>query len=1145
MVVSPCTIMAQDPAVAPEFDDQQLEFFESKVRPILIERCYECHGPNAEPRQGGLSLASRTDLLTGGDTGPAVKVGNSKDSLLVDSINYGDVYQMPPNAKIPLEEIEILTKWIDQGAAWPAESGAPAIREPVFDLVARKASHWCWQPVMSPKIPESVNSSWPRDAIDQFILQKLAANNLVPNEPADRHTLIRRVYFDLTGLPPSPQKIQAFVADNSIDAFEKVVDELLASPAFGEHWSRHWMDLNRYAETCGHEFDYPIPHAYEYRDYLIRALNADVPYNQFILEHLAGDLISNPRLHPTEQFNESILGTGFWFLGEAVHAPVDSLDDEAKRIDNQIDVMTKAFLGVTVACARCHDHKFDAISAEDYYALAGFLQSSRRQLAMLDPDRKIEIAFEKTNSLAKRNNALLKILADRLATAVDPPTAGYLTAAIEFLRNHSAGVSTVDGPKLEFDEATVAREAETLGLNPELLKKLVTAITKIPASGNLAHPLTLIERASHSDVNLDNTLLAEIDNATDAYQQQVQSWRENSVPFANFEQGLPAGWFRTGLAFEQNPADARFFSAAGNNVRSGQSLHSGVNGTGFCGVIYSPTFTLGHTQIHCRIRGSGAQVRLIIDGFVMDVYNGLLFQDAFRSVDSPDQFVWLTQAGDLKNYQGHTAHLEIIDHGTGFVEIEEVRFSQGAQPPAAIGQLAAFEKTSIAADQPAVAAIAALGAHRLVEQLKREITGGDRTVLAWIIQNELVDLFAQTATSPTPPTGTSSHSIGAAAESFVNTLVVDVPASKASNGELFSEFKKNRDELIQLNQAIPLPRFAVAMIDGSSEDQPIFIRGNHNTLGDVAVRRFLSAISTRPINPANGSGRLELAQKITAPNSPLVPRVAVNRVWHHLFGRGIVESVDNFGVLGKPPTHPELLDYLAKGFVEDGWSIKRLIRRVVLTSSYQMSSQDNPAAAKLDPNNQWLHRGNVKRLSGEAIRDSMLKISGQLNSQMFGPPVPMHLTTFLEGRGRPGQDGPLDGGGRRSVYQEVRRNFLSPLMLAYDTPIPFSAIGKRNQSNVPGQALILMNDPFVIQQAEQWAKRLVQENQSIEARIDDVYLAATGRPPEDWEREQSRQFLIAQAAELKIDSTLILASEPLWKDFCHVMFNLKEFIFVR
>ena len=316
-------------------------------------------------------------------------------------------------------------------------------------------------------------------------------------------------------------------------------------------------------------------------------------------------------------------------------------------------------------------------------------------------------------------------------------------------------------------------------------------------------------------------------------------------------------------------------------------------------------------------------------------------------------------------------------------------------------------------------------------------------------------------------------------------------------------------------------------------------------MGDVAVRRFLSAISTRPINPANGSGRLELAQKITAPNSPLVPRVAVNRVWHHLFGRGIVESVDNFGVLGKPPTHPELLDYLAKSFVEDGWSIKRLIRRVVLTSSYQMSSQDNPAAAKLDPNNQWLHRGNVKRLSGEAIRDSMLKISGQLNSQMFGPPVPMYLTSFLEGRGRPGQDGPLDGGGRRSVYQEVRRNFLSPLMLAYDTPIPFSAIGKRNQSNVPGQAFSLMNDPFVIQQAEQWAKRLVQENQSIEARIDDVYLTATGRPPEDWEREQSRQFLAAQAAELKIDSTLILASEPLWKDFCHVMFYLKEFIFVR
>ena len=394
-------------AEEPKFDEAQIEFFEAKVRPLLVKRCYKCHGPDAKKLEGGLSLATRNATVTGGDTGPAIEPGNAKKSLLIDAINYGDVYEMPPDSKLSDEEIAILTKWVEMGAAWtPGEKTEQARAK--FDLQQRIKNHWVWQPVKPPALPKVRQADWPRDGLDYFILQKLEAANLKPAPAADRHTWIRRVYFDLIGLPPTTAQVEVFVNDNSDEAFEKVVDELLRSPHFGERWARHWMDLVRYAETCGHEFDYPIPQAYQYRDYLIRAFNADVPFDQFIKEHLAGDLLPNPRKHPTEDFNESLIATGFWFLDEATHAPVDVRGNEAGHIDNRLDVMSKSFLGLTVACARCHDHKFDAITTKDYYGLAGFLQSSRRQMGMLDPQEKIASMANQLRALRKEGDALLR-----------------------------------------------------------------------------------------------------------------------------------------------------------------------------------------------------------------------------------------------------------------------------------------------------------------------------------------------------------------------------------------------------------------------------------------------------------------------------------------------------------------------------------------------------------------------------------------------------------------------------------------------------------------------------------------------------------------------------------------------------------------
>ena len=362
----------------------QLEYFERHVRPILVEKCQSCHG--VEKQKGGLRLDSRTALLAGGDTGPAIEPGDPESSILVDAIRYGrDSYQMPPSGKLPEGTIARIAEWVAAGAAWPNEPdiAATGAAPPAFDL-AERAEHWAYQPLQVADPPAVQNESWPRQTIDRFVLARLEANDLHPAAEVERDAWLRRVTFDLTGLPPTREELQHFLADDSTEAFERIVERLLASPHYGERWGRHWLDLVRYAETLGHEFDYELFNAWRYRDYVIRAFNADVPYDQFLLEHVAGDLLDQPRRNPATGENESILGTGFFWLCEGKHSPVDLRQTEAERVENQIDVFGKTFLGLTIACARCHDHKFDAITTKDYYALAGYLKSSRYQQAFLD-----------------------------------------------------------------------------------------------------------------------------------------------------------------------------------------------------------------------------------------------------------------------------------------------------------------------------------------------------------------------------------------------------------------------------------------------------------------------------------------------------------------------------------------------------------------------------------------------------------------------------------------------------------------------------------------------------------------------------------------------------------------------------------------
>ena len=961
LVLIACLLAAAAPARGA--DDAEVQFFETKVRPILAEQCYSCHSATARKLKANLRLDSREGLIRGGDTGPSVVPGEPAKSRLIDAIHYQNVdLQMPPKRKLSDAQIADLTAWVEMGAPWPA---APANAASIptaqsFDLGARKSVHWAWQPVRPVPAPRVKNVAWPRGDIDAFLLAELEEKGLAPAPPAGRATLARRAYFDLLGLPPTPAEVDAFVNDPSPNAFAALIDRLLTSPHFGERWGRHWLDLVRYAETFGHEFDYVIPNARQYPLYVIRAFNADVPYDQLVREHIAGDLLPEPRLHPTEKFNESVIGSGFWYFGEQVHGPVDVRQHQADRIDNQIDVFGKTFQALTIACARCHDHKFDAISTKDYYALYGVLESTRVQQAFLDPEGKTSEVVARIHEIRREANQLLQ--------------------------------------------------------------------TDAPGSPVSPAPNT----------------------------------------FESFDHPDYGNWFPTGWAFGKAPTQAHEWDSSGETPRVAPTdvAHSGLLSSKLRGVLRSKSFIVPKDSIDYRLAGtgSGAMVRLIIDGYTMDTYNGVLFPGIAFQVDTNGRFKWHRQ--DTRMYAGRRAHIEIIDEGDGWVAVDEIRFNDNASTP----RPEASNDTAIAASGPLAESVA--------EQLK----------------------------------------------GFTRRL-----DTEARN--------------------LPAPMRALAVTDGEGTDSRVFLRGSHKTLGDPVPRRFLEAIGgpNQPTTSA-GSGRLEIARRVTDPSNPLTARVYVNRVWHHLFGRGIVPTVDDFGVMGQPPTHPELLDYLADKFVRDGWSIKKLIREMMLSATYQTSSRPADAAAeRLDPQNTLLHHMPVKRLEAEAIRDAILAVSGRLDRTVYGPTVEVHLTPFMEGRGRPQKDGPLDGDGRRSIYVAVRRNFLPPMMLAFDFPVPFNTIGRRSVSNVPAQALILLNDPFVLGQARVWADRVLADGNIVTPRdrVTMMYRQAFARPPTEAELDEAIAFLHAQGQTLGLSSEQRVNDPRVWADLAHVLFNVKEFIFVN
>ncbi len=859
----------------PAFTEQQLTFFETKIRPVFVTHCYECHAADSKIVQGGLRLDSRQGLLKGGDTGAAIVPGKAEESLLIKALRHDGV-EMPPKGKLSASVIKDFETWIAMGAPDPRVAKEPKTARTIDLEEGRK--HWAFQPVISPAAPDVKDVTWPVDPLDRFVLARLEEKGQRPVVDADRYVWLRRVSLDLTGLPPTPAEIEALVRDNSPHACETVVDRLLKTRAFGERWARHWLDLTGYADMIGTSNNVFAEHAWRYRDYLIEAFHKDKPFDRFVREQMAGDLL--PFNSPQERA-ENITATGFLMVGDVEIVEPDKAKMEADHIDTQVAKIGTAFLGMTLNCVRCHDHKFDPIGLHDYYGIAGMLRSS--------------------------------------------PATHKIPFGVWSLLNSTELPET--------PEQIAARQK----LEAEHMEKY----TSLKAEQQKL-------QAEKMDVEKQLSLRA--------------SEKPRTTDFQS-------------VASEQKP-----------------------------------------------LSGDGLPVR------------------------------------------------------------------------------------------------------RTAEVKKR--------------RDEIADQL---------------NKVDAAIRHTV----------------FFSS---------------KLPR-AFAMHDAEQPaDMPVYIRGNPYAPGAVIPRGTVRVASWDkfPEIPAGQSGRLQLADWLADKRNPLTPRVAVNRIWQKLFGEGLVRSVDYFGTRGETPSHPELLDHLASRFMQGGWSQKQLIRSLVLSRTYRLSSTndapkvagtfhvpsaktnmlDDPQdgdgtrsvpATVVDPDNRLLWRMNRQRLDAEVLRDQLLAVSGELKPSHGGPALVLEEIENCGELKKAGVNPPNYTHRKPRAGEEFLRTIYLPVMRNntnandrvrsfFDFVNPAQIAGQRSQTVVPTQSLFVMNNDLFRKRAKTLADQLIAESPQPEARLNQLWLRVFNRPITLAERNDALAFLTQLDATLETQAPSARESQR-WQELCHSLLASNEFLF--
>ncbi len=864
---------------------EQVKFFESRIRPIFADNCYQCHSPAAGTPRGGLELDWKGGWEQGSNSGPVIVPGNPDQSLLIQAVRHESGVQMPPGKKLSDQQVNDLVAWVRMGAPDPRTTRPGA----VSSYGGSGKNHWAFKPVTKPAPPRVTSESWVANDIDRFVLARLEAGGMTGSDRADKRTLIRRVYYDVIGLPPTPEQVTAFLADTGPNAFERVVDGLLASPRYGERWGRHWLDVARYSDTKGQfdrrRGDTPIyPYAWTYRDYVIKAFNDDLPYDQFIREQLAADRLEYKK-NPT-----SLAALGFLTLGDRYNGQANEI------INDRIDVTSKAFLGMTVTCARCHDHKFDPIPTADYYSLYGIFASSG------EPVEKPVIA--PTNAAY----------------------AGYLVKRKEM-----------------DDRIASTREG--------FIKELYGDYTRHAAVYLLATTMNEREAAAYVKKNGADPML-------------VKNW--DGIVRGSFRPGIPI--FGVWFALARVPT-ARF-------PQQSERM-------------------LGNLDDNERFEQLNPIVRKAFDG------------------ESPRNIA------DAAKIYGK--------------------------------------------------------------------------------------LFARTD----PEWETTINRVLDAA------LVRFLP--RRSEAQLVN--LRQQSDLLELVEPGAPARAHILIDSPKPADAPILIRGQAETPGDIVPRRFLEVLSG-PNRPKfhDGSGRLELANAIANKTNPLTARVMVNRVWQHHFGEGFVSTPDDLGNASTPPSHPELIDWLATRFMADGWSLKKLHKLILMSSTWQQSSRNNPQFAEKDPFNRLLWRANIRRLEFEPLRDFILSVGSALDTSTVGghpvdlagptrtPPLPGRGA----GRGRGSAAGLLPPDPRRTIYGYVDRADVAEVLNTFDFTSPNATSGRRYETTVPQQALFLMNSPLVIEQVRRVVNRdSFQDAGSSEERITYLYELFFQRPPKVEEIRAGSAFIEA------------------------------------
>ncbi len=1047
---------------------RDLEFFEAKVRPVLVEKCVSCHGEAKQ--KGGLRLDSREAILQGGDNGAALVPGDAQKSLLIRAVHYNSTLKMPPAGKLNDETIAALTQWIQNGAVWPESAASPA---PTNGFTSEQRNFWSFQPVKVPLVPKVKTKRWIQSPIDNFILAELEKRGLQPAPMADKRTLIRRATFDLTGLPPTPDEVKNFLDDKAPDAYAKVVDRLLASPTYGERWARHWLDVARYADSLdsrGSGGDGDIAQAWRYRDWVVNAFNDDMPYDQFITQQIAGDVLAQEKYDSQKVVATTLLAIGNWGNGDA-----DKEKVQTDIADDQVDIVSRGFMGLTVACARCHDHKYDPISTKDYYGMAGIFFSTHilagmaakgagesiQRVALLSPDE----LQKRAQHEAKLKNGEEKLKADTnnfyaaYAKAMQGQTAHYLMALYDLRRSNL--------PANEF--------AAQNNLQPHALRQWLSFTGlgdyKLMA---MAQRDVLNTSGVHGFRGGEDTPSLLVNTNDEARKLLTFTIPARSV---NLHPGPKDG---TAILWK-SPIEGTI------QIKGGLTDADGACGDGFAWAI--------------DFRQNGVS-REIASG---DVANGgtqklpeTLMNIALQKGDSLELLV-LPKASHVCDSTTVDFTIESGDKTWNLAHdiVKDVHENAKGNPHSdSYGNAAVWSFCDMAGT------------------LRGKKTEGDSPLARW---QKAINGSREEAQS--------------AADDFQKSFTLADNSSPFWINNRDDEMalpKEARESLLAQNIALealkkePLPplEYANAAQEGGVPGTPyegfhnvkVHKRGSYTKLGDEVPRGFPTVLKyDTPPAIEKGSGRLELARWIADEKHPLTARVLVNRLWQHHFGEGIVRTPSNFGFLGERPTHPQLLDYLALEFVRGGWSIKKMQRAIMLSATYQQSSAALPKTKAADADNRLFGRMNRQRLEAEAIRDSLLFVAGRLDLQRGGPSVRDFKTP------------------RRTLYITTIRSDRAGYGPLFDAADSNSSIDRRTVSTVAPQALFLMNDPFIIEQAQALAKRVEAVTDS-RSRLVELYQLLFGRAPGEAEI----------AIGLKFTAT---PDNNTWTQYCQILLCSNEFVY--